>query len=170
MPDPDPWTLCPAGIADIPTLARLHAACFADAWSVTDFAKLLAMPGMIAILARKSESSGSDQTCSDQACGFALLRYAADEAEILTIGVLPSERRRSLGRRLLEAALDCAAQLSVRQVFIEVDTNNAPALALYRARGFVECGRRRGYYRYHDGRTADALTMRCEVTGTFSAP
>ncbi|WP_205042008.1 GNAT family N-acetyltransferase [Rhodoligotrophos defluvii] len=144
------WVIGAAGAADIPLLAQLHGDCFADAWSSADFAKLLAMPGTLGLIANRR----------GQPEGFALLRHTGEEAEILTIGVLPAARRKGLGRALLATALDCAAKLSARDVFIEVDIHNAPALALYRALGFAECGRRRGYYHYRDGTVADALIMR----------
>ncbi len=41
-------------------------------------------------------------------------------------------------------------------MFLEVATDNAPALALYTAAGFVEVGRRRRYY----AGGSDALVMR----------
>ncbi len=45
-------------------------------------------------------------------------------------------------------------------MFLEVDTENAPALALYARFGFVQVGQRAGYYRRNDGTRTAAAIMR----------
>jgi [ribosomal protein S18]-alanine N-acetyltransferase len=76
------------------------------------------------------------------------------EYEIHTIGVDPAFQGQGIGRRLLDALLDHADGAAV---FLEVRTDNAPAIALYRSAGFVEVGLRKRYYRVSG---ADAYTMR----------
>ncbi|MFZ0227968.1 MAG: ribosomal protein S18-alanine N-acetyltransferase [Mycobacterium sp.] len=76
------------------------------------------------------------------------------EYEIHTIGVDPAYQGRGVGRRLLDELLNVAAGAVVH---LEVRTDNAPAIALYRSVGFVDVGRRRRYYRISG---ADAYTMR----------
>jgi ribosomal-protein-alanine N-acetyltransferase len=75
------------------------------------------------------------------------------EYEIHTIGVDPAFQCQGVGRRLLDALLDFADGA----VYLEVRTDNAAAIALYRSAGFVEVGLRRRYYRLSG---ADAYTMR----------
>jgi ribosomal-protein-alanine N-acetyltransferase len=75
------------------------------------------------------------------------------EYEIHTIGVDPSFHGQGVGRRLLDALLDGVDG----PVYLEVRTDNAAAIALYRSAGFIEIGLRKKYYR-HSG--ADAYTMR----------
>ena len=89
---------------------------------------------------------------------------AADEAEILTIAVDPTERKRGVGRELLNEHLQQAAFAGARQLFLEVDEDNAAALALYRRFGFQQVGQRAGYYRRQDGRPATALILRRDLT------
>ncbi len=79
------------------------------------------------------------------------------EYEIHTIGVDPAHQRRDIGRGLMTRLLDHAGPDAV--IFLEVRTDNEPALELYRSLGFVAVGVRRRYYRASG---ADAYTMRRE--------
>jgi ribosomal-protein-alanine N-acetyltransferase len=88
--------------------------------------------------------------------GWAGLRVIADEAEVLTVGVIPTARRQGVGTALLRDLLAEARRRSVAQVFLDVRLGNDDARRIYEREGFVEVGRRRGYYDY--GRT-DSLTM-----------
>ena len=81
---------------------------------------------------------------------------AADEAEILTVGVVPAARRRGIARELIAALLDTARARGARTAYLEVRIDNHPARTLYTSEGFVEVGVRRGYY--EAGRT-DAVVM-----------
>jgi [ribosomal protein S18]-alanine N-acetyltransferase len=76
------------------------------------------------------------------------------EYEIHTIGVDPGYQGRGIGRRLMTDLLEYA---SGGTIFLEVRTDNAPAIALYESLGFVNVGMRRRYYRASG---ADAYTMR----------
>lgn len=80
------------------------------------------------------------------------------EYEIHTIGVDPAYQGRGIGRRILDALLDIAADAVVH---LEVRTDNDAAIALYRSVGFLEVGVRKRYYRVSG---ADAYTMRREAT------
>ena len=129
-------------------LAGIHAEAFAEPhdspWSEAAFADLLAQPGVFAV---------------DSADGFILMRVVADEAEILTLAVRPSARRGGQGGRLVgEGVLEAAARGAVR-VFLEVAADNAAARALYARAGFVEAGRRPGYYAGPGGARRDALLL-----------
>lgn len=125
-------------------LAAIHAEAFAAAWDQAALAELLASPGVFAVAEED---------------GFILIRVVVDEAEILTLAVRPSARRAGLGARLVEAAVVRAAALGAERMFLEVAEGNAAARALYARSGFVEMGRRRGYYSHADGRREDALTL-----------
>jgi ribosomal-protein-alanine N-acetyltransferase len=76
------------------------------------------------------------------------------EYEIHTIGVDPDYQGRGIGRRLVSQILELA---SGSVVFLEVRTDNVPAIRLYESFGFVNVGLRRRYYRASG---ADAYTMR----------
>jgi ribosomal-protein-alanine N-acetyltransferase len=83
-------------------------------------------------------------------------------SEILTIAVLPEERRKGIARRLLS---DLVAALGAGPVFLEVAVDNGPALALYRSIGFSVVGRRKDYYAAESGGPTDALVMKWDRPG-----
>ena len=76
------------------------------------------------------------------------------EYEVHTIGVDPVYQCQGIGRRLLDELLAFA---DGGVVYLEVRTDNEPAIALYRSAGFERIGLRRRYYRVSG---ADAYTMR----------
>ncbi len=133
-----------AGVAHAGALAAIHgAACpAAERWDAGAIAALLGTPGCFALLA--------------EAGGMAILRVAGDEAEVLTLAVLPAVRARGIGGALLAAGLTEAALRGAATVLLEVAPDNVAARALYARAGFGEVGLRRGYY--PDG--GDALVMR----------
>lgn len=130
-------------------LAVLHEAAFPDdPWPGSAFAALLDNPTTFGFL--------------DPAGGLVIARAVAGEAEILTIGVAPPARRRGLARALLAAALAAARARGAETVFLEVEADNAAAIALYRAAGFIAAGRRRDYY----GAGRDALLFSLRLSGS----
>ena len=79
--------------------------------------------------------------------GFATMQNAAEFAHINELGVLASQRRRGLGRRIMEDLIREAEERGCDTVSLEVRRSNAPALALYRSFGFRQEGVRRDFYR-----------------------
>ena len=132
--------------------AAIHAASFAHGWSPAEFETLLSSKTTLGVAALDH--------ASEALRGFSLTRLAADEAEILTIAVHGDYRNRGIGRALL---IDHALRLTaahVQSLFLEVERENLPAIALYSRLGFREVGQRSGYYRKADGSTATALVLR----------
>jgi len=108
-----------------------------------------------------------DETDSGEIRGYAILMPAADEAELLNIGVAAAQQRKGLGRAMLGEMLETACGMNMKRVFLEVRPSNIAAIALYRSAGFSEIGMRRDYYR-NVGGCEDALVMACELTGESS--
>jgi ribosomal-protein-alanine N-acetyltransferase len=149
--------LVPATAHRAADLARLHADLFDPSWSAASFAESLAHPGAIGFLALAGRLPADG---GREPAGFVLGRLAADEGEILSLGVARGWQRRGLGRRLVEELVGVAGKRGVRAVHLEVGAGNTAARALYGALGFRESGRRRGYY-VHAGRPAeDAIDLR----------
>jgi len=148
-----PTVVREATALEAPLLAELHAECFETPWASEDFARLMAMPGAVSLIA-------SDQ---DKPLGFALLRRAADEVEILTIGTRPAARRRGVARALIDDQSRFLAAQGIVSLFIEVACSNVAAQALYRACGFAETARRKAYYERAGGYREDAIIMRKDI-------
>jgi len=95
----------------------------------------------------------------DTLVGYAGIGFVAAppqaEAEIHNIAVDADHQGHGVGRRLLRSLL-AVADAAAAVVFLEVHTENEPALNLYASEGFTVVGTRRRYYRSG----ADAHTMR----------
>lgn len=124
-------------------MAAVHRAAFgAGAWSAREIAVLFATPLVFGFLS--------------EAGGMVMARAVADEAEILTIGVVPAMRRQGLARGLLDRVIAEARCRGAATLFLEVAAGNAAARGLYRSAGFEECGVRADYY----GAGRDAVVLR----------
>ncbi len=146
-------------INDAEILASLHAQCFLKSWNAktfADFAKtaqglLLSMPSL------ESENSLTINI------GFIIYAVAADQADLVTLGILPEHRQNGAGRCLIEQAFAHLKSLGVEKLFLEVATDNAAALALYKSTGFVQVGTRPQYYPQETGRSTDAAVLLKEL-------
>ncbi|GLQ05211.1 GNAT family N-acetyltransferase [Sneathiella chinensis] len=132
-------------------LADMHSPCFPTPWNEQDFRQLLTVPGTIAQII---ETGGPDP----RPVAFGVYRVCIDEAEILTLGVLPGNRGTGAGDFMLLSALGYLRQQQAETLFLEVSETNIPAQNLYLRRGFSIIGRRKNYYR-EDGQPVNALIM-----------
>lgn len=78
--------------------------------------------------------------------GFAVGLLVPPEAELESIGVVAGYQRQGTARRLFEAVTAELSRVQVRQVVLEVRESNEAARSFYASLGFVEEGRRPGYY------------------------
>ncbi len=83
---------------------------------------------------------------ADKLVAYAIVARLPFDAELQAMLVAPEWRRHGLGASLLQAVIDQAQQWRAERLLLEVRAGNAAALQLYRRAGFVEEGRRRGYY------------------------
>lgn len=140
----------PAQTRDAEDMARLHKQGFYRGWPREEFASFLTeatTPAYIACDAKR------------RIAGFAMLRLAGDEAELLTIAVDKKWQGKRIGTALLRAAFADLLMSPVRRMFLEVDEQNAAAIKLYAREGFAQIGTRKGYYPKADGSAATALVM-----------
>ena len=82
----------------------------------------------------------------EEILGHGVMSVGGGECQILNICVHPRHRRQGLARSLLRHLLSRARVAGAGSAFLEVRFSNGAAQALYRSEGFVEVGRRPGYY------------------------
>lgn len=145
--------------ADADACARLEARLFAgdDPWPAPAFVSELRAGHHYLAAREDTVVAGGDPPALVGYAGVSLLpatRTGPAEAEVHTIGVDPDRQGRGIGRALLRGLL-AAADAIAATVYLEVRTDNAAALALYRSEGFAVLGTRRRYY----ASGADAHTM-----------
>ncbi|MDP9056932.1 MAG: GNAT family N-acetyltransferase [Pseudomonadota bacterium] len=98
----------------------------------------------------------------ETAAGFALLRTAYDEEELLLFAVDPALRRLGLGSRLLEWVKEDARARGITRILLEMRQGNS-AETLYIAHNFTRVGIRPKYYRDGSGSPIDAITFSCAL-------
>jgi len=64
---------------------------------------------------------------------------------------------------MLRLCIERARLAGMEAMFLEVRPSNPRAIALYHAEGFVQVGRRKGYYQAESGRE-DALVLKLDLT------
>ena len=127
---------------DARLMATIHASCFARPWDEAAMAQFIVGPDTLCLIASVVDDSGA------VSAGLLIARKAADEAELLTLAVVPACRRMGLGRSLLHTAMAALRASGTKQLFLEVEEGNEAAIALYRSLGAAEVGKRKGYYEH----------------------
>ena len=107
-------------------------------------------------LKRETENENAVYLVADD--GDSLLGYGGfwrvlDEAQVMNIAVLPKERGRGIGTRIVEAMILEAKALGLTFMSLEVRASNRAAIRLYEKFGFAAVGERKNYYR-DNGETA----------------
>lgn len=134
-------------MSDAHALANLHARCFPLPWNQQDFEAHLA----------QASNEAYGLKIGETLIGFLLMRYAADEAEVLTVAVDPKWQGLSIGERLMMYGFAQGQAQGVGRCYLEVEGMNRPAIRLYEKLGFAETGRRAQYYAASNG--GDAILM-----------
>ena len=121
---------------------------FGEAWTASQCAGLLPLPGVWLTLA----------WVGGEVAGFALSRAVAGEAELLLLAVRRRNQGQGLGKVLLDEFMNASRIRCATRLHLEVREGNH-AVKLYERAGFNLVGRRRDYYSGIDKRNHDALTL-----------
>ena len=96
------------------------------------------------------------------------MRFAADEAEILTIAVHSRYRGRGYGRLLMEDVIRRLYRERIATLFLEVDRTNRRRRPPLSALGFEVAGERQNYYASTEGTaTAPRLSCACKFVSAI---
>lgn len=132
-------------------IADLEKLCFCDPWSVNSISAELNNPLSLWVVAM-------DGKCL---AGYVGSQSVMGWADMMNLAVHPDYRRMGVAENLISQLIARLKENNVTCLSLEVRASNAPAISLYTKSGFVEVGRRPGYY--HNPKE-DALILRKEWT------
>ena len=90
-------------------------------------------------------------TSNSEIVGFAGIKIAGDQADVMNIVTKKTYRRKGIGTLLLNSLISICKDLNLTSIFLEVNQNNYPAIILYESIGFKKIGIRKNYYKDNDG-------------------
>ena len=154
------FTISPVEPADIEAIVLLAEECGLSPWTPRDYREEAKRTD--SILMRLTDDSGN-------LAGFLVGRRvpgnSADgrlDAEIYNIGIRRSMQRNGAGSVLLREFLKRCSEHEVVNVWLDVRTSNAGAIAFYRSFGFEEFTIRNSFY---TDPVEDGMVMKLELTG-----
>jgi [ribosomal protein S18]-alanine N-acetyltransferase len=156
-------------------IALNHQSPTAAQWSVQQYESLFSdsdpplSPRVILVAEDDSISETPPEAASDwhRILAFLVAHRVAKEWELENIVVAEDSRRCGFGSRLLGDLIKQARTQDVKSIFLEVRQSNQSARAFYNKIGFVEFGRRKGYY---SSPSEDAILYRLTLSHNETAP
>jgi ribosomal-protein-alanine N-acetyltransferase len=156
--NPGRLLLRPMVVADVDAVHALECSVFPHPWSRANFMDSLSSGYDAWVLADAIDGAPTGSLFGSP-LGYFLLMYAVDEAHLLDVAVAAGHQGTGVGRFLLERIAARARAKGMVTIFLEVRPSNERALQVYRRHGYVEIGRRKGYYPAHEGKREDAIIM-----------
>ncbi|MBW4031284.1 MAG: ribosomal protein S18-alanine N-acetyltransferase [Acidobacteria bacterium] len=153
-----------ATVADLDAIMEIESGTFAsDAWSRGTMRAELGSRHGFYLVADWTPGGGGPPHPDAAIAGYAglLAPLGSGQADIQTIAVASSARRRGIGRAMMVALLEEARRREASEVFLEVRADNPNAEALYASLGFEQIAVRPKYYQ-PDG--VDAHIMKAVIT------
>ena len=95
----------------------------------------------------------------DKLVGYTCVRAMYEEAQVCNVAVLPNYRRKGIAKQLVEEMLRLSVEKGCKYCELEVNTENEPAINLYKKCGFEVAGVRKNFYRRTRYNSRDAYTM-----------
>lgn len=144
-------------VSDIPAVSAIDVRSFPEPWPDGAYERELSRHDAVWLAVRAAPEIVARADAALGIVGYAGIWFQVDEAHICTLAVDPAHRGQGLGARLLAALLDEAIHRGSDVATLEVRESNETARRLYQSFGFLEVGRRRGYYQ-DNGEDALILT------------
>ena len=146
--------LCPMRYGDLDAVLRVERAAYGFPWTRGNFVDSLAAGYLAELLVDR-----------DGLIGYYVAMAGVDEMHLLNLTVAPVYQRCGHARTLLDALQRHCRERGLPRLWLEVRAGNERALQVYAVRGFVEVGRRRGYYPAGKGQREDAIVMSLPLQG-----
>ena len=134
-------------VNDVDSLMPIENACHSHPWSKKIFTSCIG-----------GRYFGEYAKTDESILGFFIGEYVAGEATLMDICVHPDYQGKGFGRILLGQFINQAKLIGAEKIFLEVRSKNISAQMLYINHGFIETGRRTGYYPSEIG-YEDAIVM-----------
>ena len=138
---------------DLPVFVSLDKELFPySPWSASQYKEEFSAPTRHFVVALDDEKS---------IIGYAgVFAPGAAEADVLTVGVVPSHRGKGIARQLMALITDWAHKQGSTAMMLEVKVDNAEAIGLYESLGYSKLNTRKDSF----GAGLDALVMRLELS------
>jgi [ribosomal protein S18]-alanine N-acetyltransferase len=142
-----------ANAFDLPVFVSLDKELFPySPWSASQYKEEFSAPTRYFVVAIDEQQN---------IIGYAgVFAPGAAEADVLTIGVVPTERGKGIARRLMAMITDWASQQGSTAMMLEVKVDNVEAIGLYESLGYSKLNVRKDYF----GAGLDAVVMRLELS------
>ena len=138
---------------DLPVFVSLDKELFPySPWSASQYKEEFSAPTRHFVVALDDEQS---------IIGYAgVFAPGGAEADVLTVGVVPSHRGKGIARQLMALITDWAHKQGTTAMMLEVKVDNAEAIGLYESLGYSKLNTRKDYF----GPGLHALVMRLELS------
>ena len=144
---------CKLGFADIEQMLTIEEKVYSHPWTRGNFLDSFYSGHEAYGLRNKSENL----------LAYFVLMSVLDEMHLLNFSIATGYQRQGLARILLDKLCENAREKNILSILLEVRASNNRAIDVYQRYGFIEIGRRKGYYPATDGLREDAIVMRIEL-------
>ena len=135
---------------DVEAVHRIELDTFPEPWSLQSFIDEMERNACARYIV--AEENG-------EILGYAGAWLIMDEGHITNVAVLKSRRGEGIGKGLMQALMQYAANMGVQYMTLEVRKSNLTAQKLYHGLGFIDLGVRK---RYYEDNGEDALLLVCQ--------
>jgi ribosomal-protein-alanine N-acetyltransferase len=138
-----------ANAFDLPVFVSLDKELFPySPWSTSQYKEEFSSPTRHFVVAVDAEQN---------IVGYAgVFAPGGAEADVLTVGVIPSQRGKGIAKALMTLITDWAKEQGSIAMMLEVKVDNTEAIGLYQSLGYSQLNIRKDYF----GAGLDALVMR----------
>jgi ribosomal-protein-alanine N-acetyltransferase len=126
---------------DMPAVIALEQSAFRNPWSPELLRRELEHDWSTILLVEEHEANGARRLL-----GLAIFWIVQDEVHVLNVATAPEQRRRGVGRAVMDEVLARGRQRRCSLATLEVRRSNEAAIGLYKSLGFRSVGVRPNYY------------------------